>query len=81
MSQKPLPDGYAFYKKIGSPKFICAPMVEQSELPFRLLCRSYNIPLCYSPMINSKHYLEHSKYAECVFQTCTEDRPLIAQCL
>eukprot|EP01083_Nonionella_stella_P001909 5502_1 len=74
-----LPDGYEFYKKIGSPKFICAPMVEQSELPFRLLCRSYNIPLCYSPMINSKHYLEHPKYAEVVFQTCPDDRPLIAQ--
>eukprot|EP01084_Bolivina_argentea_P164287 285638_1 len=79
MSQQSLPDGYAFYKKIGSPKFICAPMVQQSELPFRLLCRSYNIPLCYSPMINSKHYLEHPKYAECAFQTCIEDRPLIAQ--
>ena len=31
-ANKPLPDGYAFYKSIGSPKFICAPMVEQSEV-------------------------------------------------
>ena len=30
-------------------------------------------------MINSKHYLAHPKYAECVFQTCTNDRSLIAQ--
>ena len=27
-----LPDGYAFYKSIGSPRFICAPMVQQSEV-------------------------------------------------
>ena len=76
---KELPDGYAFYKSIGSPKFICAPMVHQSELPFRLLCHSYSVDLCFSPMINSKHYLDHPKYAACVFQTSHGDRPLIAQ--
>eukprot|EP00484_Ammonia_sp_Unknown_P016617 CAMPEP_0197039748 /NCGR_PEP_ID=MMETSP1384-20130603/16526_1 /TAXON_ID=29189 /ORGANISM="Ammonia sp." /LENGTH=442 /DNA_ID=CAMNT_0042470393 /DNA_START=66 /DNA_END=1391 /DNA_ORIENTATION=+ len=54
-------------------------MVEQSELPFRLLCRDYNIPLCYSPMINGKHFVLHPKYAKSVFQTCPTDRPLIAQ--
>lgn len=29
-----LPDGYAFYNKIGRPKYICAPMVEQSEVQY-----------------------------------------------
>jgi len=46
--------GYDFYKSIGSPKFICAPMVDQSELPFRLLVRKYGCDLAYTPMINTK---------------------------
>jgi hypothetical protein len=34
-------DKYAFYRSIGSPKFIVAPMVDQSELPYRMLTRKY----------------------------------------
>ncbi|BEJ13407.1 hypothetical protein CspHIS471_0305810 [Cutaneotrichosporon sp. HIS471] len=32
--------GYDFYRSIGSPKNILAPMVEQSELPWRLLSKA-----------------------------------------
>ena len=28
-----------FWDSIGRPRFVCAPMVEQSELAFRMLCR------------------------------------------
>ena len=34
-------DLYAFYKKIGQPKYLVAPMVDQSELPYRMLTRRY----------------------------------------
>ena len=36
---------------MGSPRFICAPMVGQSELPFRLMLRTAGCDLCYTPMM------------------------------
>jgi len=36
-------DGYAFYHKLGSPQKIVAPMVDQSDLCFRMQTRSENL--------------------------------------
>lgn len=66
---------------MGNPKFIVAPMVEQSELPWRILSRRYGAQLCFTPMINAKVFLDENQksYHESVFSTCSTDRPLIAQ--
>ena len=34
--------GYEFWRSIGSPKYVCAPMEHFSELPFRLLAKKYS---------------------------------------
>ena len=61
------------------PLFVCAPMVEQSELPFRMLTRKYGANLAYTPMLHSKIISTQKKYKEEHFTTCPEDRPLVAQ--
>ena len=71
--------GYSFYKGIGEPKFICAPMVEQSELAFRMLCRKYGTQHCYTPMLHSRLTVEDKNYLKENFSTCPEDRPLTVQ--
>mmetsp|Transcript_32974 Transcript_32974/g.37419 ORF Transcript_32974/g.37419 Transcript_32974/m.37419 type:complete len:362 (-) Transcript_32974:18-1103(-) len=71
--------GYAFYQSLGSPKYVCAPMVDQSELAFRMLTRRYGTQLCYTPMLHSRMMVEAPEYKNKVFTTCPEDRPLVAQ--
>jgi tRNA-dihydrouridine synthase len=39
---------------IQYPALVCGPMVEQSELPFRLLTRKYGANLAFTPMLHSK---------------------------
>jgi len=68
-----------FLNLIKDTRFVCAPMVNQSDLPFRLLCRELGVQLCYTPMIHSACFLKNNRYREEVFQTCKEDRPVVAQ--
>ena len=57
---------------------VMAPMVEQSDLPYRLLAREYGAGLCYSPMIHSRYYADGSATARSrMFETSPEDRPLV----
>ena len=62
---------------------VVAPMVDQSDLPFRLLCRSYGANLCFTPMIHAKMFMDkeayHHKFWNLDKGTPKEDRPLIAQ--
>jgi tRNA-dihydrouridine synthase 1 len=71
--------GYNLYKSIGEPKFVCAPMVDQSELAFRMLTRRHGTNLCYTPMLHSRLTVEDKTYLRDNFSTCPEDRPLFVQ--
>ena len=71
--------GFAFFEAIGRPRLIAAPMVNQSELPFRLLMKKYGAQLCYTPMIDSKSFANSAAYRASSFSTCDADRPLVAQ--
>ncbi|KAF5196402.1 tRNA-dihydrouridine synthase B [Thalictrum thalictroides] len=70
---------WAHWKKLGEPKFIVAPMVDNSELPFRMLCRKYGAQAAYTPMLHSRIFSENAKIRGLEFTTCKEDRPLFVQ--
>lgn len=71
--------GWALYEKMGRPKYVCAPMVDQSELPFRLLTRRYGTTLAYTPMYHSRLFSESQTYRDQNFRTCAADRPVFVQ--
>lgn len=66
--------GRALYESIGSPKYVVAPMVDQSEFAWRLLTRSFLPPelrttvLAYSPMFHAKLFAEGPKYRAAHFE-------------
>ncbi|CAN8264143.1 unnamed protein product [Cochlearia groenlandica] len=70
---------WAHWIKLGRPKYIVAPMVDNSELPFRLLCQKYGAQAAYTPMLHSRIFSETEKYRNQEFTTCQEDRPLFVQ--
>ena len=61
---------WAHWSKLGRPKLIVAPMVDNSELPFRLLCRKYGAEAAYTPMLHSRIFTENEKYRNMEFTTC-----------
>lgn len=65
---------WAHWKKLGEPKLIVAPMVDNSELPFRLLCRKYGATAAYTPMLHSRLFTESEKYRAQEFTTCNVSR-------
>ncbi|KAK9435999.1 tRNA-dihydrouridine synthase [Metarhizium brunneum] len=71
--------GRAFYESIGSPKYIVAPMVDQSEFAWRMLTRSFLTDeekkkmLAYTPMFHARLFSQEGKYRKAHFQSTKPD--------
>jgi tRNA-dihydrouridine synthase 1 len=68
-----------WFNALGAPKHWVAPMVDQSELAFRLLCRRHGADASYTPMLHARLFLETPSYREEHFTTAPGDRPVLAQ--
>lgn len=65
----------------GSLRTIAAPMVNQSDLPFRLLVRRYNTSLAYTQMLLPEKLLNDPDYLGFHLRELggPEDRPVVVQ--
>uniref|UniRef100_A0A7S3FV07 tRNA-dihydrouridine(16/17) synthase [NAD(P)(+)] n=1 Tax=Strombidium rassoulzadegani TaxID=1082188 RepID=A0A7S3FV07_9SPIT len=54
-------------------------MVDQSELPYRMLTRKYGAQICYTPMYHARLFSTDTKYRRDMFTPHPEDRPLVVQ--
>ncbi|CAJ1424484.1 unnamed protein product [Effrenium voratum] len=77
-----------WWRSMGSPRWVCSPMVDQSERAFRLLCRRYGVHLAYTPMLHAEPFASDEAYRRSFFDAWEPaqldgqqdaDRPLIAQ--
>lgn len=75
--------GRDLYNKIGQPKTVVAPMVDQSELAWRILSRKYGADLCYTPMYHARLFGTSEAYRNDMWGPMDGDekvdRPLVVQ--
>lgn len=75
--------GRELFEKIGKPTKIVAPMVDQSELAWRILSRRYGATLVYTPMFHAKLFATSAKYRKDMWCEIDGDpkidRPLVVQ--
>lgn len=76
-------NGRELFEKIGKPKTVVAPMVDQSELAWRILSRKYGADLCYTPMFHARLFATSEAYRNDMWSPLDGDekvdRPLVVQ--
>jgi len=53
-----------YWERLGRPLSVLAPMVSQSDLPFRLLCRKYGADLCFTQMNHAQNFVTSKSFQD-----------------
>ncbi len=54
----------AYWERLNAPKSVMAPMVSQSDLPFRRLCRDLGTDLCFTQMIHAANFVRSELFQD-----------------
>ncbi len=54
--------GYSLFEKLGNPRFVSAPMVDQSDLAFRLMVKQNGADLAYTQMLHARNFCRDKTY-------------------
>ena len=73
------PERSRWYRGLGSPSRVLAPMVDQSEPAFRELCRRHGCDLAYTPMFNARIFADQGGTTFTPLEGTGSDRPLVVQ--
>lgn len=68
-----------FLSKLGNPRFIAAPMVQQSDLAFRLLVRRHGCELAFTQMLHSRNFVKSAKFRQQNWDPLITPAPLPCQ--
>eukprot|EP00547_Thalassionema_nitzschioides_P002253 CAMPEP_0194215286 /NCGR_PEP_ID=MMETSP0156-20130528/16991_1 /TAXON_ID=33649 /ORGANISM="Thalassionema nitzschioides, Strain L26-B" /LENGTH=526 /DNA_ID=CAMNT_0038943767 /DNA_START=200 /DNA_END=1780 /DNA_ORIENTATION=- len=67
----------SYWERLNSPTSVMAPMVGQSDLPFRRLCRSYGTELCFTQMIHSFNLVKSKSFQDAHLDVYQNDEMII----
>ena len=71
---------WSFWRRIGAPRRVLAPLVAQSELAFRMLARQHGAQGCWTPMLHADLLTAaDGAYLAANFDPHPADRPLVVQ--
>ena len=62
-----------FWSSIGNPKYALAPMVDNCDLPFRILTRKYNTQLTYTQMYNVNSLITEELFEKTILNEINEN--------